>query len=114
MVCVRRATGEFVIGEIKTGVLTKKWAGGGVPDGYLAQVSQQLDITKFDGAVVVSRLFSAGGMAEPDSFASERAYYFAATNPAVMDNMRYVQKEVADFWDCVQKGVYKAKINLAI
>ena len=114
MVCVWRATGAFVIGEIKTGVWTKKWAGGGVPDGYLAQVSQQLDITKLDGAVIVSRLLSAGGMAEPDSFASERAYYFAATNPAVMDNMRYVRKEVADFWDCVQRREYKAKINIAL
>ena len=114
MVCVRRATGAFVIGEIKTGVWTKKWAGGGVPDGYLAQVSQQLDITKFDGAVIVSRLLSAGGMTEPDSFASERAYYFAATNPAVRDNMRYVRKEVADFWDCVQRREYRAKINIAL
>lgn len=114
MVCVQRATGEFVIGEIKTGVWTKKWAGGGVPDGYLAQVSQQLDITKFDGAVIVSRLLSAGGMAEPDSFASERAYYFTATNPAVRDNMRYVRKEVRDFWECVQRREYRAKINIAL
>ena len=114
MVCVRRSTGELVIGEVKTGVWTKKWTGGGVPDGYLAQVSQQLDITKFDGAVIVARLQSASGAEEPDTTSGERAYYFSATNPAVMDNMRYVQKEVADFWDCVQKGVYKAKINLSI
>ena len=114
MVCVRRATGEFVIGEIKTGVWSKKGAGGGVPDGYLAQVSQQLDITKFDGAVIVARLQSASGAEEPDTTSGERAYYFPADDAAVQDNMQYVRREVADFWDCVQKGVYKAKINLAI
>ena len=107
-------TGQVVIGEIKTGVWSRHWAGGELPDNYLAQISQQLDITQFDGAVVVARLISAGGMSGPDSSASERAYYFTATNPAVRDNMRYVRKEVRDFWDCVQSREYRAKINIAL
>ena len=114
MVCVRRLTGERVIGEIKTGVWNKKWTGGGVPDGYLAQVSQQLDITKFDGAVIVARLQSASGMEEPDTTSGERAYYFSADDAAVQDNMRYVRREVADFWNCVQRREYRAKINIAL
>lgn len=113
-IAVRRATGEIVIGEIKTGVWSKHWAGGSLPDNYLAQISQQLDITQFDGAVVVARLLSAGGMEAADSSGSERAYYFGATNPAVRDNMRYVRNEVADFWRMVLKGQYQPKINLAI
>ena len=116
-IAVHRKTGDIVIGEIKTGTWNKHWSGGQLPDNYLAQITQQLDITKFDGAVVVARLLpppSGNGVTSPDDGGWDRSYYFSATNPMVKDNMRYVAKEVRDFWDCVTKGVYRPKINLAI
>lgn len=118
-IAVHRTSGEIVIGEVKTGLYNSHWKGGQLPDNYLAQVCQQLDVTKFSGAVVVARLRLCGGGSATggegiDGTGRERAYYFDANDPAIQDNMRYVAAEVNDFWRGVCAGVFVPKINLAI
>lgn len=108
MIICERATGRWYVGEVKTGIWHKAWSGGSIPDAYLAQISQQLDITGFDGAILIARLQPTS--AELGSTATNREIYYSAED--MRGNMDFVRGEVNDFWQSVQKREYRPKINL--
>lgn len=110
MIAVERATGRIIVGEIKTGVWHKAWSGDNIPDAYLAQVSQQVDITQFAGAVVIARLMPPTDFGAVEKGGAGRMLYYSREELA--ENMAYVRREVNDFWASIQEGKFRVKVSM--
>lgn len=114
-IAVSRESEEVFVVEIKTGIWNRKWKGDSVPDAYVAQMAQQLEITSFRGAYLVARLQSPDDEIKFASRAGmERVNFYDAEDDTMAANIAYVKKEVNEFWDSVQNGRFRTKINLAI
>lgn len=91
-------TGQRGILEIKTATCLSKadWAkwNGRVPDGYYAQITEQLLATGFDFAVLFAELTGADGNSQI------RTYVFYRYD--MQEDMDYLLKEAEKFWHCVE------------
>lgn len=90
--------GDHGILEIKTTTCLsradwEKW-NDRIPDGYLAQLSEQFLATGFSFAYLFAELTGSNGNSEI------RSYYF--TREDMAENMNYLLSEAEGFWRCVE------------
>lgn len=68
-----------------------KWTDGAIPQKYYAQVCEQLAITNYEFAIVTAQLIYLNGSSEIKHYQIERV--------DIEDDIKYVEKQAADFYE---------------
>lgn len=104
-VVIERETGNRFMLEIKTALRNKKW-GLYCPDDYFAQICHQMAVTQFNGVLLHARIRGVLNTIG-DSISNERDYYFSINNPALTDNIKFINKKEEEFIKMVESGEYR-------
>lgn len=110
-IAINRNTGEVADIELKECHWTAKWKGEYAPDNYFTQVCHQHYVTGFAFCVLHPRIYLTHENGFTTAF--ERSYEWDMTDPEIQSQVEELIATEEEFWQSVQTGKYKPRLNLA-